>query len=699
MTIDQTLERAVGRGIPRQDGRAKVTGAARYADDQPRPANMAYAVLVSATVAAGRVRNLDTRRAEAAPGVVAVYTHRDRLELFSPSLAYSPGPSPFVGPLDPLGNSGLQVFLPLQSDRLEYDGQYVAMVVAETFEAAQEAALLVTVEYDPAPPRLWDPAIAHREGVAKPVVKIFGILDASRRRGDPEAALAASPIKLDRTYVTQTMHHHPVEPHGTTAVWEGDLLTIHEPSQWILGTQRSAAEMLGIPRENVRVVSEFVGGAFGGKGTAGTHTALCAAAARRLRRPVRLQLARAQLSYGVGGRAATSSRVRLGSGRDGRVETLLIDSVGESPTFQDTIFEPPVVSPRHMYANPHMATTMGVVNVNVGPASPMRSPGVSSGMFVAESALNELAEELSLDPLEIRRRNHADRNLDNGLPFSSKSLLACYDRGAALFGWSRRDPRPRSMTRDGKLIGWGVANATYSAARATANARVRLHVDGSAEVATASHDLGTGTYTVLAQIAGDALGLPPERVRVVLGDTRLPIAPASVGAWTVASVGSAVQAAAAQVGKELTALAMGLPDGPFAKASPADLSFASGHVLTAREPVTRLSATEIMRAVGRAYVDGQAEARPGAERTTFAMYSFGAQFVEVEVDPITSWARVSRIVGVYGAGRIVNPLTARSQLVGGIVWGIGMAMGEEVMRDPRTGRHVNPDLGGYHLPV
>ncbi len=648
---------AIGLSIPRIDGPAKVAGVARYAADH-YPDGVAHGYLVPATIARGRIVSIDASAAQTMPGVIDILTHENMDRLNPLSL--------YVTPLDPMGASGQQVRLPMQDDRIVHDLEYVALVLADTYEAAQEAGLRIVVEYEAEEAVQFD---YERTEAHTPVETIFGTLEGEYTRGDPDVAMAESAVRIEGTFDTPILHHNPIELHATLAQWDGDRLDVREPTQWVLGIRNGLAETFGLRPDDVRVRSEYVGGGFGGKGLLAPHTILAVAAARRLGRPVRLVITRALEFSAVGFRARTHTEAALGGTRDGRINAITMHMLAETPVFQDVAFEPGVLAPRHMYANEHMRADLALHACNIPAPVPMRAPGEASGMFVLESLVNDYAAEIGMDPVEVRRINRAERNPENGLPWSSNMLMESYDRGAEMFGWADYTPEVGSMTRDGKLIGWGMASATYPMIRTISAARLRAYPDGRVQVACAAHDIGTGMYTVCAQVAADTLGIDPSGVEVLLGDTNLPIAPAAVAAQSTASVGTAVQAAARSLRQQL------------------DLGGVGGSI------------GEAVRRTGRASVEAMSETRPGDEYTRYSMYAFGANFVEVEVDPITLWAQPTRLVGVYAGGKVVNPTTARSQIIGGAVFAIGMAMTEHTIRDPRNGRTANPDLGLYHMPV
>jgi xanthine dehydrogenase YagR molybdenum-binding subunit len=673
---------AVGDPLARVDGPLKVCGLAHYAGDIAVP-RMAHAVLVTSTIASGRIVRIDDAAARRAPGVVLVLTHVNAMRL-------PQGGRAAVAP--PAGGRVLSL---LQDDKVHYDNEPVAVVVAETLAQAQGAAALLRIGYDLAPAALdfsAARATAHSPG------KILGE-DADSARGDVAAALPTAASRLTLDYATPFENHNPMEPHGTLASWDGDRLTLEDSTQYVAGCRRVVARTFGLAPEQVRVRSAFVGGAFGGKGAAWSHVVLAAMAARQAGRPVRLVLQRPQLFGPVGGRPRTEQTVALGVDGGGRLVALEHRSYSSTSVIEDWTEACAIVT-RMLYDCPNLATSHRLVPLNVGTPTFQRAPGESSGMFALESALDELSYAVGLDPVELRIRNAARSDMaKGGLPFSSNSLAECYRVGAARFGWSRRDPRPASMQEGRWRIGMGMASATRPAKRQPCAARVRLEADGRAVVQSSTADIGTGTYTVMAQVAADALGYPASQVRFELGDTDLPEAPISAGSMTVESVGSAVNDACMRARRQLVDLARADPGSPLGGAGPQEVVVEEGWLRHAseagrREPVAVLLAR---RGGQPLVVDG--DSSPGPQDRLFGMHSFGAVFVEAHVDRDLGRVRVPRVVAAYGVGRVINPRTAHSQLMGGIVWGLSMALFEEAQVDPRSGRIVNANLAEYHVPV
>jgi xanthine dehydrogenase YagR molybdenum-binding subunit len=636
----------IGAPHDRVDGHAKVTGRASFAADVP-VAHVAHAALVTSAIARGRVAAIDVAEAERAAGVIAVLTHHNAPRVREEPLAHGPGART------------LQL---LQSDRVRYGDQPIAVVVATTLERAQHAAALVRVRYQVESPiadltfALGD---AHTPGSAGP----RGATDSSR--GNVAGGLASAVRRVEAVYTTPIETHNPMEPHVTTAVWQGaDRLVLYDATQGVFGCRQRIAEVFGLPTTHVRVVNHYVGGAFGCKGTPWSHVALAALAAKMVGRPVKLVLTRSQMFSLAGHRPKTVQTIALGCDARGQLVAMRHDVVSETSQF-DEFVEPSAATTRHVYSCPNVATSHRLVKIDVPTPTFMRAPGEASGSFALESAMDELAYAAALDPLELRLRNYALRDEHDRKPYSSKSLRTCYQHAAERFGWAHRPPAPGSM-RDGRdLVGWGMATACYPARHMPASARARIRSDGRVIVQAGTQDLGTGTYTILTQIAAELLGVAVDAVTLELGDTALPEAPLSAGSTTAASMGSAVKLACAQLKQQIDAI---------------------GGI----EAIARNGASELVAEV-------HAEVKP--ESKAFALHAFGAQFVEIRIDEELCRPRVTRMVGAFAGGKILNPKTARSQLLGGMVWGIGMALQEHTVRDPRNARAVTRDLVEYHVPV
>jgi xanthine dehydrogenase YagR molybdenum-binding subunit len=694
---------AVGRPVDRVDGTVKTSGQARYSAEYPYP-DLAHAALVHADVARARITGIDTADAEAVEGVLAVLTHEN-----SPVMA----PAPKFTPLDlSTMASGTRVDY-LGTDEVHWNGQPVAVVVAETLHAAQAAARLVRVRYARLP-AVTDFAAAQADATP---IKGSMLETGEVKKGDAEAALAAAAVTVDARYTTPAQNHNAIEPHASTAVWDGDRLTVHDASQGVDFTRRHLAARFKIPVTDVRVIATYVGGGFGGKGSVWAGTVLTALAARATGRPVRLALTREAVYRTVGGRTPTAQRVALGADRDGRLAALLhsgVSAVGRMGGGS----EPVGSQSQHLYATPALLVRHSTTAMDLLPNTFMRAPGEAVGSFALESAVDELAVALDMDPVALRTRNEPQRSPGDGKRFSRQNLAEVYARGAARFGWGDRSPRPRSM-RDGRwLVGHGTATAFHMPIQLQADVSVRVNADGTVLVRTSLHEIGVGAATAQAQITADALGVAVEAVTVEHGDTEQPTAPMAGGSGQTASVAAAVLQACDRLKREALDLARKAPGSPLHGRKPSELRATGGGLFRADLPPGAEAAGETYAAIlaraGRPHLEvrtgsdgrlrqvaGQARfmARFLNDRRRWVRAATGAHFCEVRVDPETGEVRVSRWVGVFDVGRVVNPKTVASQLRGGIVMGIGAALTEETLVDPRTGRIMNAGLGDYHVPV
>jgi xanthine dehydrogenase YagR molybdenum-binding subunit len=681
------MKQAVGTPVSRVDGRLKVTGGARYAAEF-QVKDVAYGALVLSTVPRGQVTRIDTTAAEKAAGVLAVITHRNAGKVVLPDKVKAL--------VDPKVGRPLQAF---QDDQVHYHGQPVAVVVADTFERATHAATLVRATYQEEAAALDFAEAAARgftphemntdRGTEKPP---------DYHRGAADKALDGAPVKVEGTYSHPDEYHNAMELHATVAAWDGNNLTLYDKTQWVDNVQQQVAAAFGIAQDDVRVISPFVGGAFGSALRAWVHVFIAALAAKHIRRPVKLVLTRAQQYTVPGYRPHTLQKIALGATKDGRLTTIRHEATGKTSTFEE--YTESTLNPtRFLYACPNVATRYRLAAMNVNTPASMRAPGEATGVYALECALDELASALKMDPLQLRLVNHADEDPEKGLPWSSKSLKQCYQQAAEKFGWAKRTPEPRSM-RDGRLlVGWGMATATWPTHRLPATVLVRVLADGGAEVRTAASDIGPGTYTAMTQIAADALGLPAARVRFDLGDSKMPTAPVQGGSMTVASVGSAVHEAALAARHKVLALAGDDAGSPLHKAGADGVDAADGRLFLKKEPERGETYADILKRHKKESVEVTQESKPGEEIKKFSMHAFGAQFVEVRVDPDFGTVRVARVVSGFAAGRIINPKTAHSQAIGGIVGGLGMALLEEAIRDGRNGRVVNANLEQYMVPV
>ncbi|WP_432016629.1 xanthine dehydrogenase family protein molybdopterin-binding subunit [Streptomyces hydrogenans] len=626
---------AAGADVERRDARHKVTGTARYAAEHTPPGCL-HAAPVPATVARGRVTAVHADEVLRLPGVHAVLSHENAPRLGEPD--------------DP-------TLAVLQNDRVPHRGWYVALVVADTPENARAAADALRIEYAPEEhdagpadghPRLYTPEEAN------------GGHPAVRERGDFDAAFATAAVHVDATYTLTALHNHPMEPHASTAWWTGGDLTVHDSNQGSTTVRNVLAKLFAVPRERVTVAAAHVGGGFGSKGTPRPQVVLAVMAARHTGRPVKLALPRRHLPAVVGHRAPTVQRVRIGADAHGVISALAHDVTTQTSTVKEFV-EQAAVPARVMYTSPHSRTTHRVVALDVPTPSWMRAPGEASGMYALEAAMDELAAATGLDPVELRLRNEPDREPDSGRPFSSRNLAGCLREGARLFGWEDRDPRPGVRRSGDRLTGTGVASATYPYLVSPSTATAHAAPDGTHVVRLNATDIGTGARTVLAQLAADALRTPLDSVRVEIGSSALPDAPLAGGSSGTSSWGWAVHRACATLAERLRTRTGPLPP----------------EGLTVRADT----------------------AQEAGKESPYARHAFGAHFAEVEVDAVTGEVRVRRLLGVFAAGRILNPRTARSQLIGGMTMGIGMALTESSTLDTRSGEFVERDLASYHVPV
>jgi xanthine dehydrogenase YagR molybdenum-binding subunit len=664
---------AVGHPISRVDGRLKVTGDARYTADI-RLESIVHAAIVYSTIANGRTVSIDTVAAENAPGVLAVLTHKNMPRM--KALPWSH--------LRPQG----QTYLPLQDDQIHYAGQPVALVVAATLDLATFAGTLIKVEYEARPPVVFDLQTA-KEDAIEPPQRMWPL---SSSIGDANKAIAGAAVKIEQTYTMPDRHHNPMEPHASLAVWDDDgTLTLYDSTQMVVGTRKLVSLVLGLADEKINVVCEFLGGGFGGKSWSWPHTLLAALAAKVVNRPVRLPLSRAQMYSMVGHQAATVQTIALGADRDGTLTGIRHDSVNPTSVFDDYV-EYAAMASRHLWrASGGIATSHKLVHVNRNSPVVLRAPMEAQGHFALECAMDELAYATGVDPVELRLRNDADTDPYSGRPFSTRALRECLTKGAARFGWDKRTPEPRSM-RDGRfLIGQGVAAAIYTHWRWPGKARVTLNRDGSALVEAAAHDIGTGTYTIMTQVAADALGLTPNKLAVRLGDTRLPESHPAIGSATTANATAAVMLAAQAAREKAIELALTGRDAPFAGAAAKDVTVAEGR-LALKKTNLNITYAELLARNGLASLVGEVSGPK-------AIFSFSAVFAEVRIDPDLGLVRLNRVVGAYDAGRIINPKTARSQAIGGIIWGTGQALLEQSETDPTLGQFINRNYSGYLVPT
>lgn len=693
-----------GKPIDRVDGRLKVTGAAKYAAEYNQP-RMAYAFPVGATVASGTMTHIDRAEALKSPGVLTVLTHENtpRLKPFSRE------------ELTKLGTNIGEDLIPLQDNRVHYFGQFVALVVAETYEQARYAARLVKITYAPEKPKI--DLKKELDYGFRPEKKTYGDTPAQLNAGKAEPLLRAAARRIEQKYKISHETHNPMEPHANVAIWDGDdKLTIYESTQGVIPERAVMAYFFDLKPKNVRIISPFTGGGFGNKAFPWTGNFLSIIAAKVLKRPVKIALTRQMMQVNVGRRGETVQTVALGAQADGKLTVMRHHN--ETYTNLTNFFEPSGETNEVLYNAPLREITYKVARLNIGAPTYMRAPGESAGSFAGESAMDELAYELKIDPIELRVLNHTDVDPLKKLPFSSDYLKECYRIGAERFGWNRRKMQPRANRNGNYLIGCGVAAATYPGERSAATVRIEMTADGRVKVLCATQDIGTGTYTIMAQTAADAIGLPMGKITVEIGDSNLPPAPQSSGARTAATVGPAVLAAGEQLRRDLMQLAIADKQSKLNGANEAQIEFADGKFFIKSDRSKSDSYTDIMRRNHKKMIEACVTAVPNAAKTPsesclpapfaadenkddekYVFNSFGAQFAEVWVDEDLGTIRVKRFVSVQDVGRIMNEKTARSQIIGGVIMGIGQALTEETRYDPRWANPIQRTFADYHVPV
>jgi xanthine dehydrogenase YagR molybdenum-binding subunit len=665
----------------RYEGIAKVTGKAKYAAEfsQPFPkANLAYAYIVQATIPNGTIASIDRYAADLAPGVIAILTpfNAPKLEQGSPQ---------------PPARRNLSL---LQDKDVNYNGQPVAVVVAKSLNEAKAAARLLTIKYASKPAQVS--FRAHTDNARWP--KNPGKEPAGNHRGDVQKGFAKSAVIVEQTYVTPIQHHNPMEPHATIAWWEGERLNVYDATQYISGVKMSLAKTLNIPLDYVRVINPVVGGGFGSKGSMWSHVPLCAMAARVTGKPVKLVLEREQMFGPVGGRPSTVNKIKLGASADGKLLAMQQDVVMNASAMED-FTEHSAGPTKNLYMSAANSVTEKVVEVHLGVSTFMRAPGEAPGTAVLEIAMDELAEKLKMDPMQLRLVNYAENDPSHDRPWTDKHLRDCYSQAAERFGWSKRSATPGTVTEGNALIGYGMATATYPANRSAAQAIVRVLPGGKMFVGSGTQDLGTGTYTIMAQQAASGLGIDPSLVEVKLGDSTLPKAPVSGGSQSSASVLPAVQDATTQLKLKLADLAIADTGSPLHGLNTVDIDVREGKLLNKNNPAQSDNLADLIARNGNKPVEAMGSAEPSESKDAMTSNSWGAVFVEVAVDKDTHMVKVRRVVGTYDIGTLLNKKTGLNQLMGGIVWSISFALHEEAHIDPVYGRVANESLAEYHVPV
>jgi xanthine dehydrogenase YagR molybdenum-binding subunit len=662
----------------RYDGVAKVTGKAKYSYEFKAPTDVAYGYMVQSTIPSGKLTAIDTAAAMKSSGVLAVITPFNAEKL------------PAASPQPPARRH----ITPLQEKEVFYNGQPIAVVVAKSLAEAMHAASLLKITYAKTPAKL---DFKDRLGEARDP-KGGGREPAKQTRGDMAAGMSNGTVKIDQTYTTPYQHHNPMEPHATLAWWDGDKLTVHDSTQYITGDKMTIARTLGIPADNVHVECPYTGGGFGSKGSTWTHVVLTAMAAKAVQKPVKMALGRPQMWGPVGGRPTTVQHIQMSATADGKIAAVQHDVIEHTSIMEDFL-EPSADQTRMLYASGACETSHKLVDMNLGVATFTRAPGEATGTAALETAMDELAIALKMDPVQLRLANYAEKDLGSDKPWSSKHLRECYEQAAERFGWAKRNSEPRSTREGNKLIGWGMATATYPANRSAAMAMVKILPNGHAYVGCGSQDLGTGTYTIMAQTAGDALGIDPKLVEAKLGDSTLPKAPVSGGSQSAASIGPAIAAAAMQAKLKVAQMAIGDESSPLHGAAVADIAAKDGKLFLISTPGKTESYVDILARHGGQAVEATGSAEPGEDHTGMSTHSFGAVFVEVAVDADTHMVEVRRVVGTYDIGTLMNETTGMNQLEGGIVWGVSFALHEESHLDNTYGRYVNANLAEYHVPA
>ena len=677
----------VGRDTLRIDGPRKVTGLAQYTSDFNFP-GMLYGVPVEATIANGKLVALDTAAAEKMPGVRKIFHRANIGKIFRSTPA--PG----------FDRVCLERRPPFEDDEIRYYGQYIALVVADTFETAKAAADAVRATYTKEKFNVE----SHLEAGNDPDVVFTGYGPVPRlqsQRGDPDAAFASAPVKLDETYGTPAETHNPLELHATTAIWDGEILTLYDSTQGVVNMRSVMAQMFGLPKENVRVIAKFLGSGFGGKLYPWTHVSLAATAARQLGKPVKLVVSRKMMFQTVGHRAHTQQRMRIGATREGKLLSLQHDYVYDL-SMNDHYHEDCGEATAFHYSVPNLRVHWGRARRNIGATADMRGPGAVPGLYATESAMNEMAYRLKIDPVQFRLLNEPKLDESNNLQFSSRHYVECLNLGMEKFGWSKRTPAVGSMKRDGLTLGWGMAGAAWIAGRFAAAANLQLRDDGTVRIACGTQDIGTGTYTILAQLASEKTGVPLDKIEVELGDSALPDGPISGGSLATSSVIPAVFKAADQAITSLMIIAVTTPGSPFFGRKPEDLGLEAGRIFVKAEGVAKgVAFGDVLRRANARLVagSGSGEQTVFAPNSKFSMHSFGCHFAEVTWQAEIARLRVSRVVTVIDAGRILNPLTGRNQIQGAVVMGIGMALFEECSYDPQNGAPINSNLADYIMTV
>jgi xanthine dehydrogenase YagR molybdenum-binding subunit len=676
----------IGTSTSRVDGFEKVTGAAKYAAEFNVP-SLAYGSVVTSTIAKGRIVRIDPSAALRVKGVLDVLTHENRPPMADNDQAYKDDVAPAGSP-----------FRPLYDSRIMFNGQPIALVVAETSEIARFAASLVRVEYE-TDAHVTD--VYRRREAATPVKPpadpIEALFTPPKTRGRPEQALAAAAVRHAGEYYVPIEHHNPMELYASTVIYDSDgKLTVYDKTQGVQNVQHYLCGVFGMKPEDVRVMSPFVGGGFGSGLRPQFEVVLAVLAARALRRSVRVVLTRPQM-YVLGYRPAMIQRIELGANTDGTLDAIMHDAITVTSQYEE-YFRQETGWSGLLYKCSNAKYAHRLARLDLATPCDMRAPSAPTAMFALESAMDELAVALKLDPLELRLRCYSERDQNNDRPFSSKALRECYRQGAEAFGWDKRNPEVRSMRDDGDLVGWGMATGVWEALQMPITVRIVLSANGHAEVACATSDIGTGTYTIMAQVAADMLGLPLENISIKLGDSSLPQSPVEGGSWIAASVCNGIATTADAIRDELLRLAKQVPSSPLANTAPGEVALADGKLVSKSDASRSVSIADAMRHSAVDRIEQEKTTNPSND-TARAHNTHAAMFAEVKVDEQLGVIRVTRVVSAVAAGRILNTKTASSQILGSVVWGIGMTLHEETLIDHRVGRIMNANIAEYHVPV
>ena len=676
----------IGTATSRLDGVAKVTGAAKYAAEFNAP-GLAYGSIVASTIAKGRIARIDQSAAMRVKGVIDVLTHENRPPMANDDKAYKDDVAPLGSP-----------FRPLYDNKIMFSAQPIALVVAETSEIARFAASLVGVDYEMEGHvtdvnRQRDAAIP----VKPPTNPFEALFTPPQPRGAPEQALAAAAVHHEAEYSTPIEHHNPMELFAATAIYEGSgKLTVYDKTQGVQNVQRYLCSVFGMNPEDVQVISTFMGGGFGAGLRPQFEAVLAVLATRALRRSVRVVLTRPQM-YALGHRPAMIQRIALGATTKGTLDSITHDAITETSQYED-FYRQETGWSALLYTSANAKYAHKLAKLDLPTSCDMRCPSAATGVYALECAMDELAVALKLDPLELRLRCYSERDQKNGLPFSSKALRECYRQGAQAFGWDKRNPEPRSMREDGELVGGGMATGVWDAFQAPITVRIALSANGHAEVACATSDIGTGTRTIMAQVAADMLGLPIDQISINLGDSSLPQSPVEGGSWIAASVSNGIATTAAAIRDELLRLAKQMPNSPLAATEPGDVALVDGKLVSKSDSSRSVPIVDAMRRGAVDRIEKEKTTNP-TEDAAHAHNTHSAVFAEVKIDEQLGVIRVTRVVSAVAAGRILNTKTASSQILGSVVWGIGMALHEETLIDHRFGRVMNANIAEYHVPA